>query len=286
MPTDPCLDGTAVRPLDMTALELGEGARWWASGPVQVDLLAGRLLAVGPDGVEELVALDVPLGAAAPRAGGGLALVAGTGVRLLDERHDEEAVHDTGLDPRRIRVNDACTDAAGCLWFTVMAYDGSAGAGSLWRLDAERGLARVLDGVTIPNGPVIDADRGVLYLADSSEGVILRAPFDPGGGVGRLEPFAEVAGASPDGMALDTDGGLWSALHGGSRLHRYDAGGRLDAVVPLPASQPTSIALDPAGGPALVTTARQGLDDPDDADGRSLRVDLGRSGTVMQPFAG
>ena len=272
----------------MAALELGEGARWFASGPVQVDLLAGRLLAVGQHGVDPILEVDVPLGAAAPRAGGGLALVAGTGVRLLDEDADAPAiVVDTGLDPRLVRVNDACTDEAGRLWFGVMAYDSAPGTGSLWRFEPDRTLSRVLDGLTIPNGPVIDHRRGVLYLSDSARGLILRATLDPvTGELGRTETFAEVHDASPDGMALDDEGFLWSALWGGSRLHRYDPDGTLAAVVALPASQPTSIAFDPAGGPALVTTARHGLAAPGEHDGRTLCVDLGRSAPLALPYGG
>ncbi len=279
-----------VRPVDMPAIDFGEGARWWASGPVQglvqVDLLAGRLLAFGPAGIAELLALDVPLGAAAPRAGGGLAVVAGTGVRLLDE-DGEAVVVDTGLDPRAMRVNDACTDVTGRLWFGVMAYDAAPGAGSLWCLEPDRTLTCVLQGLTIPNGPVIDHERGWLYLADSDRGLIRRGPVDVATGeLGALETFAHVPDASPDGMALDDEGLLWSAQWGGSRLHGYDTDGSLAAVVPLPTSQPTSIAFDPAGGPALVTTARHGLARPGDLDGRSLWVDLDRSGPAAQPYAG
>lgn len=277
-----------VRPIDMPGLELGEGARWWTSGPVQVDLLAGRLLAVGPTGTSEVLALDVPLGAAAPRAGGGLALVSGTGVRLLDEAgSDSPVVVDTGLDPRRVRVNDACTDGQGRLWFGVMAYDISPSGGSLWCLEPDRTLTCVVDGLGVPNGPVIDHGRGLLYLVDSARGRILRGTLDVAtGGLGALETFADVPDASPDGMALDDEGLLWSALWGGSRLHCYDVDGSLAAVVPLPSAQPTSIAFDPAGGPALVTTARLGLARPRDLDGRSLWVDLDRSGPVAAPYGG
>ena len=53
--------------------------------------------------------------------------------------------------------------------------------------------------------------------------------------------------------------------------------------------QPGSGALSmfrAAGGPALVTTARHGLARPGDLDGRSLWVDLDRSGPAAQPYAG
>lgn len=272
----------------MPSLELGEGARWLAEGPLQVDLLSGRVLAHRDGRVDVVLELPVPVGAVAARRGGGLAVVAGTGVRLFADLTDPvPAVVDTGVDPDTLRVNDGATDAHGRLWFGLMPYDGAPGAGSLWRLDPDGHLSMVLPGITVPNGPVIDDAREALYLADSPRGVIYRHGLDADTGrLGPAEVFATVSDGSPDGMAVDADGDLWSALWGGSRLHRYRADGVLSDVVPLPATQPTSLALDPRGGPALVTTARFGLRDPSDVDGCSLWVDLGVSGMTPHAFAG
>ena len=52
---------------------------------------------------------------------------------------------------------------------------------------------------------------------------------------------------APDGMTIDAEGGLWVALWGGGAVHRY-LDGRLDRVINLPVSQPTSCAF---GGPDL-----------------------------------
>jgi sugar lactone lactonase YvrE len=276
----------SIEPVEMDPLELGEGARWFPDGPVQVDLLTGRFFGHRPGGFELLLDLGVPLGAAALRAGGGLVLVAGTGVRLLAGVDDPNpVVIDTGADSAVLRVNDASTDDHGRLWFGLMPYDSAVGAGSLWRLDPDVTLTRVLSEITIPNGPVIDSERGLLYLADSARGEISRHTVDlQSGALGPAEPFVVVSDASPDGMALDAEGGLWSALWGGSRLHRYGPDGQLTDVVPLPVRQPTSLALDPDGGPALVTSARHGLADPAALDGRSLWVELGATAPPTRPF--
>ena len=280
------VSGASVRTVDMPPLELGEGARWWPEGPVQVDLLAGRLLAHRAGEVETLLDLGVPLGAVAPRVGGGLVVVAGTGVRLLSSLADVSPVRvSTGADARVVRVNDATTDDQGRLWFGLTAYDGPPESGSLWRLDPDLTLTQVLVGLDIPNGPVVDAERGVLYLAHSARGVICRYALDRGSGrLGPAEAFAEVPEGSPDGMALDVDGDLWSAVWGAARLHRYRPDGSLAEVVPLPVEQPTSLALDPRGGPALVTSARLGVPSPSADDGRSLWVDLGATGRPPRPF--
>ena len=273
-----------VSVVDMAPLELGEGARWLPDGPVQVDLLSGRLLAHRDGGMATLLDVGVPLGASPPPGGGGLGAAAAPGVRVVGAGYARPEI-DTGEDPAEVRVNDATTDEQGRLWFSLMRYDQAEGGGSLWRLDPDLTLTRVLTGLTVPNGPVVDVARAVLYVADSARGLILRHALDVGTGeLGPAERFASVDDASPDGMALDSDGGVWSAQWGGSRLHRYAPDGRLTDVIPVPASQPTSLALDPDGGPALVTTATHGLDSPTSFDGRSLRVDLGASAPIAHPF--
>jgi sugar lactone lactonase YvrE len=60
-------------------------------------------------------------------------------------------------------------------------------------------------------------------------------------------------------MTIDADGGLWVALWGGAAVHRY-LDGRLERVIKLPVSQPTSCCF---GGERLdelyVTSAWEGL---------------------------
>lgn len=64
----------------------------------------------------------------------------------------------------------------------------------------------------------------------------------------------------PDGSAIDRDGGLWNCRVGGGCIMRVAPDGKIDRVIELPCSQPTSCAF---GGPDLetlyVTSARFGL---------------------------
>ena len=59
----------------------------------------------------------------------------------------------------------------------------------------------------------------------------------------------------PDGLTVDDEGGVWVALYGGSRIHRYDEGGRLDAVLEVPAENVTSCCFGGADGRSLFVTA-------------------------------
>lgn len=279
-------------------LELGEGARAMGDGFVFVDLLEGRLVQLGPSGApKEVAQLDVPLGAVAPLQGGGWVAAAGTGFALLRDGfallrdnvgdgvtwlHRPE---DGAATP--MRMNDGVADPHGRFWAGSMAYDGTPGAGSLYRLDPDLTLTRVLGGLTIPNGPAFNATGNVMYLADSAVGEIYRYRVDVARGeVGPRSDFARVDDASPDGMTVDAEGFLWCALWGGHRLHRYAPDGELERSVPVPASQPTSVALSSTTpGSILVTTATYGLESPVAEDGRVLRATTDIRGLEPGVFA-
>jgi sugar lactone lactonase YvrE len=80
-------------------------------------------------------------------------------------------------------------------------------------------------------------------------------PFDfdsRDGSVSRKRVFASVAELDglADGRTVDAAGGVWVALFGGGRRHRYAPDGQLTEVIPTPVRYPTSCAF---AGPGLDT---------------------------------
>ncbi|MFF2380381.1 SMP-30/gluconolactonase/LRE family protein [Streptomyces sp. NPDC058108] len=262
-------------------LELGEGIRWTGEEVVLVDLLAGRLLRAPADpagALEPLARLPFPVGAVAPVTGrpGTWIAAADTGVCLLtpDGRVTWLGRPEDGAAVRT-RMNDAVADPAGRFWAGSMGYDADENAGSLYRVDHDGTVVRVLDGITVPNGPAFTPDGTVIYLADSARGVIRRHPVDPGtGALGTPEVFATVDDGSPDGMTVDAEGALWTAVWGTGTVRRFLADGTPDRVLTLPARQPAGVCLE--HDVLHVTTARVGLTDPRPGDGAvySVRVDV------------
>ncbi|MDN4173373.1 SMP-30/gluconolactonase/LRE family protein [Nocardioides sp. SOB77] len=284
------------RPLGPERHGLGEGARFLDGRLYFVDIIAGRLLRADPRSDEpprELVRLDVPLGAVAlaePReaTGGVPAFIAaaGTGIARL-ARSGELGWFGRPADggPVERRMNDAATDPSGRFWATSMAWDSTDGAGALHRLEPDGQVTTVLTGCTVPNGPVFSADGRTMWLADTPRSVILRYDVEPAtGDLGGREVFVEVDG-TPDGMTLDAEGFLWSAIHGSSCLHRYHPSGDLVERIEVPARQPTSIAIS-VGAPhvLVVTSSTEGLDEPQDHDGRTLVAEVSVGGRP-QPTA-
>jgi sugar lactone lactonase YvrE len=280
---------------DAGSYELGEGARRVDDRLIFVDILSGRLLESSltvPGASRVLVQLDVPLGAVAPVADRPSAWIAaaGTGIALLEPGG---AVHwlarpeDGGT--LATRMNDGACDAAGRFWAGSMAYDNSPGAGSLYRVDGDGSVTRVLDGFTIVNGPAFDAAGEIMYVADTPTGRIHRYALDAAGDLTRGGVFVEVppGDGSPDGMTVDDDGRLWVAMWGGSCVRAYNADGSLHRIVQLPTTQPTSVCLDdPHGAQIFVTTARVGLSDPTREAGAVLRVPVDTSGPPARAWSG
>lgn len=255
---------------------LGEGLRDVGDHLIMVDILTGRLLALpadlaGPPSV--LLELADPLGAVAPLAGGGWVAATGTGIALIGAGAGAGAageVHwlarpEDGA-PHRMRMNDGVADPSGRFWAGSMAYDTAEGAGALYRVDVDGSVHRVVGELTVPNGPAFTPDGELMYLADSARGVIYRYPVDPRtGGLGRHTEFATVAGGSPDGMTVDAEGYLWSAIWGAGEIRRFSPTGSVDRVLAIPAGQPTSVCL--SGGRLVATSATVGLVEPAESDG-------------------
>ncbi len=241
--------------------EHGEGPVWDArTGELaSVDMLRGDLLLLDRTGRLRRRHVSGVLAALRPRASGGWVAGIERGFALLDDT----GTHPLGdlWDDPDVRMNDGACSPDGAFWCGSMAPEGRA---ALYRLDVDGTVTTAITGVTVSNGLAWTPDGERAYYVDSPTGRIdeLRTH---GPDVVERRPFARVDG-TPDGITLDTEGGVWVALYGGSAVHRYDPSGALAAVVDVPASHPTACTF---GGPDLdelwITTSAQETG----ADGRS-----------------
>lgn len=266
-----------------------EGAYWDSLGGRlhSVDMLSGDILTLTDRGetrthIGEVAAL------VRRRTGGGFIAATERGFALLDDAMQVVSSVPVFDDPS-VRMNEGACDAQGRLFCGSMAYDYRRGAGRLYRLDRDLSVHVVLDSVTIPNALVwVDGGAAALH-ADTSDDAIYRYAYDVGRGTfGEREVFVDFSTitGSPDGFALDAEGGIWVALWGGAAVHRYDRHGALTDVVPLAVSNPTSCAIGgPSGTTLYVTTSRQGIGAHEQPEaGRLYAIDIGVQGGEVFPF--
>jgi sugar lactone lactonase YvrE len=269
--------------------ELAEGPRFDAERGelVWVDIMAGRLLRADPDDLDVFgeITIDVPLGAVAPAASGGWVAAAGRGLSLLAA--DGTRTEIAELEPDGNRMNDGACDPQGRFWAGSMAFDGTPGAASLYRLDPSAGeVAVVLRGQTIANGLGWSPDGATMYHADTGPGTITAYDFDAATGeIERPRVVVRPEDAPPDGLTVDDEGLLWVALFGGSAVVRCDpATGREVARVELPVSQPTSCTF--VGTRLVITTAARDVAEREPEAGRLFVAEVGVAGPPARQYVG
>ena len=229
-----------------------------------------------------------------PRASGGYVAALQDGFYTLSDDGRTELIAPVEADDPSTRMNDGETDPQGRFWAGTMGWAAEPNAGALYRLDPGGTVTRMLDDVTISNGLGWSPDGRTMYYADtvtSSRGPLRLRPVS--GDIKNRREFVTVrhGGGRPDGLTVDSEGAVWVATWPGYGVHRYLPDGTLDAVIPLPVSNVSSIEL---GGPdlrdAFITTAWELLTEEEHAAqplaGSLFRTRVNVPGIPRTPFAG
>ena len=122
------------------------------------------------------------------------------------------------------------------------------------------------------------ADTGSLFVATDGQTALRRLATVPKGS-GRLS-----------GLAVDQQGGVWTALRGGWSVVRFEPDGSVDQVVALPVPAPTDVAFGGTDGRTLfITSARDAVSrealDAAPLSGRLLTVDAAVPGVVARALS-
>lgn len=278
--------------VDAPVAEHGEGPLWTRDdGTLRwVDMLGGDVLSLNPatgessrDHLGDLVA------ALRPRANGGFVVALERGFALWVDGA-VTVFPEVWSDPT-VRMNDGSCDTEGRFYCGSMSYDGAPDRGAVHRLNTDGTVATALDSVTISNGLAFSADGSYAIYVDSATGGMHRVDLSDGdAGWAQRELFVAVdpADGIPDGICMDSVGGIWVALWAGAAVHRYSATGDLTHRVSVGASHPTACVL---GGPDLtdlyITTSTLESTPATDPDGGALfTVSVDVAGLPALPFRG
>jgi sugar lactone lactonase YvrE len=278
-----------VTELAVPRASLGEGPCWDAKAGALywTDIPAHRVHRVTGDGAHTEWDTGQPPGAVVPRAGGGLVLAARDGFLAMDPgtgRLSMLAAVEPDLPGNR--MNDGACDRAGRFFAGTMASDESPGAGALYVLATDRQVTRLLTGVGISNGIGWSPDDQRMYYIDSLTYRVDVFDYEPAtGAIGNRRTFAALGAGEvmPDGLAVDSEGGVWVAVWGGSEIRRYAPNGRLTLTVDIPAANVTSCAF---GGPDLRTLYITTAAGPGRSGGALFACQVAPAGLPANPYRG
>lgn len=181
-----------------------------------------------------------------------------THLTLSDERR---CLMESIPDEERGLFNDVIADPVG----RILAGAQPVGErpGRLYCIEPDLSYRILLDDIQEPNGLGFSPDQSTLYFTDSGSQTIWRFAYDKRmGTLSDKEVFLKTSDdVLPDGLTVDAEGFVWSALWNGGAVVRISPGGQILSTIPLPAQRPTSVIF---GGPALdtlyVTSAKNGVD--------------------------
>ncbi len=181
------------------------------------------------------------------------------------------------------RFNDVVADPMGRVFCGTMAT--ATRPGRLYRLDLDRSLTVMEDGILCSNGIAFSLDRRRMYYTDSFAREIYVYDFDQqSGSLHNRRLFVKTAEADgfPDGSTVDAEGYLWSAQWDGYCLIRYRPDGKEDHRIHFPTKKVSSVTFGGSDYSDLYVTTAGGDDPAENGEyaGALFRVKTGVQGVA------
>lgn len=281
--------------------ELGEGTIWDPKAGVLwwIDIWSKLIHRYDPKtGRDDTWESPEFLGCIGLREKGGLVVTMVSGFYFFDPRTGAfEAIVDPEAHLPLTRFNDGKPDRQGRFWSGSMFEAPGKPVqfiGSLYRMDKDLSVHRMIEGVGCCNGLAWSPDSKTMYFSDSHTTIVRAYDFDPvTGDIENQRTFIDLDGSGgiADGATVDADGCYWVTLPFSGRINQYDPKGKLMQSIVLPTDLPTCCEF---GGENLdilyVTTAvlkRPAEHFVDQSNpGGLFAVDVGTKGLVLPAFGG
>ena len=193
------------------------------------------------------------------------------GVYLFNIRDETlSLISDVEHEIENNRLNDGACDSRGTLWFGSMSMTANQEnrafevTGSFYSLAPGGELKKHFGNVGISNGIAWNSNETIMYYVDSPTQCVVSYKFDgEKREIHEKKVVVEIPSNEgiPDGMTIDTEGMLWVAHFGGSRVSRWDpcTSQRL-LEIQVPATNVTCPCFGGSDFSELyITTARTGL---------------------------
>ncbi|PZV11613.1 MAG: gluconolaconase [Leptolyngbya sp.] len=255
----------SIQPVLTARARLGEGPVWNAD--IQqlfwVDIYNHRVHQFDPaTGDDRYFDVGDLVGASALAGHDRLLLALRDRLAFLNTQSGEVTMlHQIEFPYPNTRLNDGKCDAQGRFWIGSISEE--QGQAELYRYDPDGSLHTMETGLTISNGLGWSPDGATFYLTDSAQRKIYAYDFEAATGSIRdrrvlIDLSAEIA--EPDGLTIDQQGNIWSALWNGWGIACFNPAGQEISRVKVSVQRPTCVTF---GGAHLtdlyITSASVGL---------------------------
>ena len=264
----------ALRLFSPCQSDLGESPVWdeACNSLLFVDISGGQINILDEQAnLTRLYESPSRIGALALTNAGNLIFTRNAGVAILNRSSLRVSNNSKlAITPSSYRFNDGACDPQGRFITGLMDEAHSKNTGKLYRYDAGLNASVVLDNIGLPNGLVWSIDGSELFFVDSVARTIYRARYPATGNyLEQVSVFAHTPPdlGRPDGLAMDTEGGIWVCQFNGGCLLRYDRHGELTRTIEMPVPRPTSCCFGGADMRTLfITSAKFGMSPAEQAD--------------------
>ena len=255
--------------------KVGEGPVWDVKNQklLWTDIQTGRMFVYDPaTGAYETIHDGYYVGGFTINKPGGILQFIWDGVILWNSDDDWVRIHPESYEGNQLKFNDIAPDPEGRVFAGSYLPDD---LGKLFRFDPDGSIEVVEEGIGCSNGIGYSPDLKTMYYTDSNKRTIYAYDYDRATGrISNRRNFVVLADTEgvPDGMTVDADGYIWTAVWFGGCVIRFDPDGREERRIHIPAYQTSSVMF---GGKDLtdlyVTTADFNVDpggplDPVDYD--------------------
>jgi len=245
--------------------ELGEGAIWnQKTGELMWVNITDKILNFynPKTGNNKEMFTGQMIGTVVPTESGNSLVALQNGIYQLNPKTGtKKLIADPEKDLPNNRFNDGKCDPKGRFWAGTMSTIDEGKAGTLYRLDGDSSIHKMIENVSISNGIVWSLDKTKMYYIDTPTQKVVAYDYNnETGEISNKKIAVEVASEMgfPDGMTIDEEGNIWVALWGGSAVGCWNPEtGKLIRTVEVPAKNVTSCAFgDDDLATLYITTAR------------------------------
>ena len=240
---------------------LAECPVWYGERYLFTDIKSNELYTVEGNEIKK-IAEGLSVAGFAENKNGGLVVGGATGVYFWDEKQGFTLIA-SEYEGNPLKCNDASTDPCGRFLIGTNYYnrdpEGNFPRGRLYALNKDRSIKVLADGIGLANGIGFSPDKKTLYLTDTYAGEIYAYDYDVQNCTASNKRTAVKVPKEigiPDGMTVDSEGYIWSAIMFAGLVIRFDPDGKEERRLSLPATQVSSVMF---GGKDLnelfVTTA-------------------------------